>query len=270
MGRYKKIAKKKSADDDLLSMEADTAIDWISQNAGKLAALVAVVAISGASVFGYIYYKRVSFKDAHQHMFTASSLAPAKSANKTQGKEAIEALSKLTHKNGSARVQALVYLEIASLQSRIGDYKSAVETYNKLTAISPKGSLTYELALAGWANALIRSGKAGKAPQPLKELSETAKHYPRSDALYTLAFAYAASGQKDTAIGALNKIKSDYPAFLASDFLDDLIRRIDADELEKAFVEAIAPKEAVAKTDPPAVSPSSGRIGVHTGKKGSE
>ena len=266
MGRYKKITRKKGAEDDLLSMEPESAMEWLSQNAGKLAAIITITAISIASFFGYAHYNKVSFQDAHLRLFSATSLAPAESANKSQGKAAIEALSKMTEKKENGKVQALAYLEMASLQSRLGNYDDAAATYDKLATISEKGTLAYELALAGSANALIRSGKAEMASQPLKELAETATNYPRSDALYTMAFAYAASGEKDSAIGALNKIKSDYPAFLAADFIDDLIRRIDADELEKAFIDSITPKEASASPNTP--SPSGGKIGVHTGTKG--
>lgn len=269
MDRYKKVIKRKSASDDILSIKSGSIADWLTDNAGKLSASFAAVILTIASVYGFFYYRSVSITDAKLSFYHAASLAPVQGANRKQGQEAIVALGKLAESGGMAQSADLVYLEMASLQSRSGAYEDAIVNFHHAAKKSEKGSLNYELAQAGLASALIRSGKAKEAAPVLKELSITANSYPRSDALYTLAFAYAETGEKDAAIGALNKIKSDYPAFLVMDFVDDLIRRIDADELERAFIETVFQEPAPLGDSPQEASPRN-KIGVHTRKKGSE
>ncbi|VAX19285.1 hypothetical protein MNBD_NITROSPINAE02-1868 [hydrothermal vent metagenome] len=262
MGKYKHI-RKKTKSSARITDQAEQAKHWLQEHMEHIALTLGAVVLLAAIGYGVIYYRNVTINDSSEKLYLATSLVhPVKGTN-AQADAAIREARRLIAEGGPDVVIAQAHINIGILLARKSEFDEAVKEFDLAMEMEEKGSLLYEIALVVKANALFRSGKADEAATYYRILSETAKNYPRSDALFSLGLSLAKAGKKDDAIGALNLLKASYPSYLPEDFIDDTIRHIEAD----VFIDVLSPQaaitEAPGKTDgvPKKIGPST----VHTG-----
>ncbi len=262
MGKYKHI-RKRSKSSASITDQAEQAKHWLQENMEFIALGLGAIVLFAAIGYGVIYYRSVTINDSSEKLYLATSLVhPVKGTN-AQADAAISEARRLVDEGGPDVVITQAHINIGILLARKSDFDAAEKEFDLAMEKAEKGSLLYEIALVVKANALFRSGKADEAAGYYRELSETAKNYPRSDALFSMALSLAKAGKKDDAIGALNLLKASYPSYLPEDFIDDTIRHIEADVFIDVLSAPTTVTEAAGKNGgaPKKIGPST----VHTG-----
>ena len=265
MGRYKRIVKKKNGD-SALDSPSQSLWDFLSENIEKIGAAAGAVVLLAAMAYGVSYYYDSRAADAQNKLYEASKSIPTEKATTTQADEAISAYKGVIEKGGPDEIIVQARLNLATAYTRKGDLAAAADEYGKAAEKAGKGSFLHEVALAGAGNTLMSLGKMDEAATKFKELYDTAKNYPKQDALFGQALALAASGKKDEATTALNKLKSEFPNYLSGDFVSDTLRRVENGELA-ALAKTVAAAPAAPATQPQQAAPSPiGKTDVHAPK----
>ncbi len=239
MGRYKKIVKKKDIQSSLLTDEAE-ATDWLAESSGRIALFAGLILLCAVVVYGAGYYKKTAFNDSHERLFFADSVTPEINASRGQIDQGVTEFEKVIEAGGPEGVVTQARLHLASLYAKRMEYGKAVGEYDKVTGSALKGTMFHELAQAGKASVLLRKGSAEEATPILEELSGNAKFYPKSEALYSLAFAYLSSGKKSEAKSSFIQLKTDYPSFVQGNYIDNLIKDVDNKDMDPAFIAELA------------------------------
>lgn len=201
-------------------------MEWAGRNIEKILAAAGALILIAAAASGFFYYRHASLENEYTALYEAVILAADEGAGEAAVDEAANRLKRLLESGPSKAVETQARLWLGDLLIRKEEPSRAAAEYERMAKAAGKGTLAHELALAREADALLKAGKPGQAADRLRTLSESAESYPRSTALYDTAMALAAAGDREKAVGAIEKLMADYPSFHSPDFLEATIRRI--------------------------------------------
>lgn len=234
MARYNRITRKKADGSDMLLATPTSFVDYLRDNVNAVALTLGVIALVTAGAYGTLYYRSSSKEAAQNRLYHASRMTPPEGATAAGADEAIKALKEFVDKGGPSELVIQGRLELASLYSRKGDHQSAVEQYSTAAREATKDGLLWELASAGEAYSLEMAGKHAESAAKFKELSDSAKYYPKQELIYNHSLSLAASGDKDGAVKALNRLKAEFPGYLPQDYVGDTMTRVQGGKLSAA------------------------------------
>jgi tetratricopeptide (TPR) repeat protein len=184
----------------------DKAMSWIQENrqtAGTAAAVVVVVALVAAVVARQRFSSRAA---AWDRLSVAQSLAYSGRADAS-----LEQLKQLETEQSGSAAAAFGELFAGDVLYERGDYKSAVEHYNKLLERGTPKALQ-PLALNGLALSQESLGQPQQAVASAQRFLEAyGDHYLAPQAHACLARSLQAMGQADQAKAAYQKISLQYP-----------------------------------------------------------
>lgn len=226
MGRYKRITKKRDKKKEAVGGSTETVREWVEYNLEKILISAGAVVLVAALSYGVIYYRGAKLEGANTKLYEAFSLAPEEGGGDAGIDQAISALRDVADNTSVEAVEVQARIKLGELLSRKGDWAGAAEEYGKAAGLAQEGSLLGEIAMAGEAGAFSMAGKADEAVEKYQRLADSAKYYPRSAALYSLAFASASAGAKEKAVDALDTLRAENPSFKNSEFLEDATFRI--------------------------------------------
>lgn len=224
MAHYNRIARKKEIKRELLGDPTTQIQDWLTENSGRLLLAAAGIFLVGVISFGVVYYQKVGISDAQQALYEAEG-----------GDKPISRLNAFIQQGGPDIVVSQARLKLSSLLVEEKQYDMAAESYKHAADATKAGDLLHELSLAGEASALALAGKEGEAVDIFSKLADSAQYYPRHEALLSMAYASAASGDKGRAVEALKRLKSEFSDIVQSEQIDSAIRRIERGDLGKAI-----------------------------------
>lgn len=213
-----------------------------------------------AGAYGTSLYISFSKETAQNRLYHASRMVPAEGATVAGADESIKDLKEFLGKGGSADLVIQGRLELAALYARKGDHRSAVEQYSTAAKEAKKGGLLWELASAGEAYSLAMTGEHAEAAAKFKELSESARYYPRQELLYSHSLSLAASGDKDGAVKALNRLKTEFSGYMPQDYVGDTMARMESGKFVIAK-KSVEPAGMVKPQTPPSVDKTAERSG---------
>ncbi len=253
--QYDRIKKKHNAG----ALAADAPLQEVLHNRWPaLAAVAGGVILVVALVYGVVYYLGARQSEAQLGLYKAQAVVPATGATQQQAEAGVEALNAVINRGGPAEVMAQAHIDLAALHWRAGRSQETFDEYAMAVATAPEGSILADVASVGKANALVRMGRYDDASIAYEVLANKDGAYPPGPVLYALVLARAVDGKKDEAMKALNRLKAEAPDFLPAAVVDDLHRRIDADE----FVSLVAMiGDATDAAEEAVATP----LGVHTG-----
>lgn len=252
MAHYNRIVRKKEKKKELLSDPTTQIQHWLAENSGRLMLAAAAVFLVGAISYGVVYYQKVDISDAQQALYDA-----------TGADKSISELSDLIQRGGPNDVVNQARLKLASLLVEDKQYDKAIENYRQAANSTGDGELLNELSLAGEASALSLAGKENEAATIFSKLADSAKLYPRHEALLSMAYASAAAGDKNRAVEALKRLQSESTHLLSSRQINSAINRIERGDLGNAIASL---KEAPVKEPDQAGSSLIGKKSVHESK----
>jgi hypothetical protein len=260
MARYNRIFKKKADTGDMLVASPASLIDFLRGNMNALALALGVIALATAGAYGTYRYITSSKETAQNRLYHASRIVPSDGATVAGSDEAVKALKEFVEKGGPSELVIQGRLELGALYTRKGDHLLAVEQYSAAVKEAKKGGLLWELASAGEAYSLGMAGKHAEAAAKFKELSETAKYYPRQELVYSYSLSLAAFGDKSGAAKALNRLKTEFPGYMPQDYVGDTIARVESGRLSVAQ-KSVEPAGIVKPQAPASVDKSAERSG---------
>lgn len=234
MARYNRITRKKADGSDILMATPSSFVDYMRGNMNAVAITLGVIALVTAGVYGTFLYIASNKESAQSRLYHASRLVPTEGATVGASDESIKALKEFVDKGGPVELVIQGRLEMAALYARKGDHQAASEQYSTAVKEAQKGGLLWELASAGEAYSLATAGKHAEAAVKFKELSESAKYYPKQELVYSHALSLAAIGDKAGAVKVLNRLKAEFPGYLPQDYLGDTLARVEAGRLSAA------------------------------------
>ena len=260
MARYNRITKKKTDAGDMLVAPPSSLIDFLRSNLNAVALGLGALALITAGAYGAYRYVSSGKESAQNRLYHASRMVPAEGATVAGADASVKALKEFVEKGGPVELVIQGRLELGALYARKGDHQSAVEQYSTAVKEAKKGELLWELASAGEAYSLAMSGRSGEAAGKFRELSESAKYYPRQELLYSHSLSLAASGDKDGAIKALNRLKTEFPGYMPQDYVGDTMARVESVKFTIAQ-KSVEPAGMVKPQTPPSVNKTSERSG---------
>ncbi len=233
MAHYKRITKRKEKKKELLLDPTSQIQDWFSENAGKLLMAAGGVFLAGAVAYGVVYYKKVSLADAQERLYKITQAASETFSADTD--RSIAALGELIENGGPALVISQARLKLAALYMGKKEYDKAAEQYRLAVNEAGSGSLYQELSMAGEGSALAMAGRESEAERKFAKLADSARFYPRAEALLSMAYVSASKGKTREAIETLNLLKAERASFLTAEQIDGIIRRVERGDLVKAL-----------------------------------
>lgn len=227
MARYKRVAKKKEKKGISILESTETAKDWIANNFSKVSLIVGGIILTGAIGYGFVYYKKATYKDAQARLYDATVVTRAASMGIGDAKVAISKAREIIELGGPNEVVAQERLALAGLLFETGEFQEAAMEFTTSAVMMPEGSLHYERAMIGKARCDMAAGQFSEAERQFRALSKSVKYYPKADILLNLAFTLASAGKTDEAVETLNQIKVENPSFYSDDFIASTIRSIE-------------------------------------------
>ncbi|MBF0171020.1 MAG: hypothetical protein HQK87_08035 [Nitrospinae bacterium] len=234
---------------------ADPLQEVLANRWPRVAAGAGAAFLMGALVYGIFYYLDARGEEAQQGLYKAQAVTPATGATEAQATAGIEALNAVISRGGPDEVMAQAHADLAALHWRAGRAQEAFDEYSLAEVKAGAGTLVAAVAAVGKANAQVRMGRYADAAVAYDLLLNREGIYPKGPLLHALGLTLAMGGKKDEAIKALNRLKAEGDDYLPAEVVDDLVRRIDADEFASLAAAAGAAADAVAPSP----------LGVHTG-----
>lgn len=209
--------------------------EWFEENSGRLMIAAAAIFLAGALAYGVLYYKKTSLANAQNRLFTAIGPALTLEPTPSVRKEAIEDLNGMIEAGGPSKVIGQARIQLAALYDDAKEYEMATEQYRLAAGGFEPDSILREISVAGEASSLTRAKRASEAGPKLAKLADSAKFYPRAEALLNHAYILASENKTQQAVEVLKRLQSKSPSYLPPEMLNGIMRRIEQGELYRAM-----------------------------------
>jgi tetratricopeptide (TPR) repeat protein len=215
MAKKKRITRKQllKEPDEFLTVSAKT-IQFVANNRNLVLGAVIGVVVAALAVAGLQYYSQASERRAYdlyeqgrmRYLAEILGRTPPESLDETS-----HPFRRVLWKYPSTNAAPLTRMAYANLSYHRGDYRRAIELYQKATHAFQKDGAVLKLIWNGLAYAYEAEENFESAAKHYQKITDTQDEFMKGDAYYNFARMMEAMNDQNKAIEAYKKVVKAYP-----------------------------------------------------------